>query len=452
MWKNRLVTARIILLIGTLTAFTGLAGYWLWPRPDTTELSTVHAQLLGVSAEDFHLSAVIAGRDTLYSYSSAEPVYAQNGQIICWRPNGTRSVQGVNTDTMIYAGLRNNELTLISIPRDLFISEGSVRKLNTRIAAGPEALKNEIANILGVPVDHYVIVNLEIMKNLVDALDGVEIDVPQRMYYSDCTGGLTVDLQPGLQVLNGEQAAGFARFRQLPRGDIDRIENIKLLAISTLRRVQELNVAAVTRLPAIISTFMADVETDLVPSDMTAMLPRVTDVRIGTLATLPTQQEFRESDSGLVVDGLITDPLATERFLATVFGGQAREFASLPEGELVVTDRSGMDGVLDWYLGRLLAFGVSEEQLVVREAEPDLTPTRLIATIEGFDEASFFADLLNTGVQQVNRIGPVEGAVRQFELVLGADALGRTALPGPALTDLPPASTGTADTGTGTAN
>lgn len=452
MWKNRLVTARIILFIGTLTAFIGLAGYWLWPRPDSTELSTVHAQLLGVSAEDFHLSAIIAGRDTLYSYSSAEPVYAQNGQIICWRPNGTRSVQGVNTDTMIYAGLRNNELTLISIPRDLFLTEGSVRKLNTRIAAGPEALRNEIANILGVPVDHYVIVNLEIMKNLVDALGGVEVDVPQRMYYNDCTGGLTVDLQPGLQVLDGEQAAGFARFRQLPRGDIDRIENIKLLAISTLRRVQQLNVGAVTRLPAIVNTFMEDVETDVVPSDITALLPRVTDLRIGTIATLPTQQEFRETESGQVVDGLITDPLTTERFLATVFGGQAREFASVPEGELVVTDRSGTPGALDWYLERLLAFGLTEDQLVVREAEVDLTPTRLIATVEGFDEATYFADLLNTGVQQVNRIGQVEGAVRQFELVLGADALERTSLQEPALPQQFVAPGGTADTATGTAN
>lgn len=423
---SRIRTSRLLLLAGTLLAFAGLVGYWLWPRPDTVELNTVQQALLGISEEDFHVSAIVAGRDILYAYSSASPVYSQSGDIICWRPDGTRSIAGVNTDTMIYASLRNDELTLISLPRDLFVNESSNRKLNTMIAAGPDALKNEVANILGVPVDHYVILNLEIFRNLVDALGGVEVDVPQRMRYYDCTGGLDIDLQPGLQRLDGKQASDFVRFRSMPRQDLDRLENLKQLAIAMLRRLQELHVTAVTRLPALTSTFLSDVETDVTPADVAALLPRVGSIRIGTIATLPTVDEFREGASGLG-----TDPAEVEWFLASVFGGHAREFADAPATELVVTDRSGDSEATDWYLNRLVALGVPEDRLVVRQAEPDKTPTRLVATLAGFEDAAYYAQLLNAGVQQVDRLGTIDGQVRQLELVLGEDALTRTVLRSP---------------------
>lgn len=425
MKSSRVLTARLLLSAGTLIAFIGLAGFWLWPRPDTTELNTVQAALLGVAEDDFHVSALVAGRDILYAYSSAEPVYAQNGEIICWRPNGSRSVAGVNTDTMVYASLRNDELTLVSLPRDLFIDELSNRKLNTLIAAGPDALRNEAENILGVPIDYYVILNLEIFQNLVDALGGVEVDVPQRMYHYDCTGGLEIDLQPGLQQLDGKQASDFVRFRSMPRGDLDRLENLKQLAIATLRRLQELHVTAVTRLPALANTFITDVETDLLPSDVTALLPRVGSIRIGTIATLPTVDDIREGARGLKAD-----PVEIESFLASVFGGSAREFAGAPEAALVVTDRSGSSEALDWYVTRLLAMGVPEELLVIREAEPDATPTRLVATLEGWQDAGYYSQLLNAGMQQVNRLGSIEGEVRHMELVLGEDALERTTVQG----------------------
>lgn len=412
--------ARLILLLGTLTAAIGLLGYWLWPRPDTTELSTVQQALLGVSQDDFHLSALIAGRDVTYSYSSSEPVYNQAGQIVCWRPNGTRSVHGVNTDTIIYARLLGDELTMVSIPRDLFVDSGT-RKFNELIAAGPERLKNEASNLLGVPIDHYVILNIDIFRNLVDDLGGIEVDVPQRMYYNDCAGGLNIDLQPGLQVLDGQQAVDFVRFRDMPRADLDRLANLKQLALAGLRRIKELNVGAITRLPALLDTFLTDVETDVHPSQITALIPRIGNINFGNMVTLPTQEVVRNGHAGLEAD-----PTVVETFLASVFGGSAREFAEAPGTQLIVTDRSGIEGVVDWYLDRLQSIGVPADQLLVRSEDYDGNPTRLVATLSGWDDAAFYADFLNTGIQEVNRLGSIEGAVRQYELVLGPDALART--------------------------
>ncbi|HLR46328.1 MAG TPA: LCP family protein [Deinococcales bacterium] len=419
---SRVLAARLILLAGTLLAFAGLAGYWLWPRTPTVELNTVQQDLLGISAEDFHVSALLAGRDILYAYSSSEPVYDQGGNIVCWRPNGTRSVQGVNTDTMIYAALRNDELTLISLPRDLFVGEGT-RKLNSLIAAGPEVLREAVADILGLPVDHYVVLNLDIFKNLVDDLGGVEVNVPQRMRYHDCAGGLDIDIPAGLQVLDGEQASDFVRFRALPRGDIDRVENIKLLALAALRRLQQLNVSAVAKLPALATTFIEDVETDLEPADLPPLLSRVGRIRIGTIGTLPTRDAVHGETNGLV-----TDPEEVEWFLASLTGGSAREFAGVPADAVVLTDRTGVDGAADWYAARLVAAGVPEDALVIRTEDDDGGDTRVLATLKGWEAAGWYADLLNVGRQQVDRLGTVEGEVRQLELVLGEDALSRTAL------------------------
>ena len=414
--------ARTTLLIGTFIAAFGLSGFWLWPRPDSTELNTVQQQLLGIGRDDFHVSALIAGRDVTYNYSSSEPIYNQAGDIVCWRPNGTRSVRGVNTDTIIYASLTGDELTMVSIPRDLFTGNGH-HKVNELIASGPEALKNHVSDLLGVPIDHYVILNIEIFKNLVDDLGGIEVDVPQRMYYQDCAGGLDIDIQPGLQVLDGDQAVSFVRFRSMPRADLDRLANLKQLALAGLRRLKELNVTAVTRVPALLDTFMSDVETDVTPSVITALLPRIGSINFGNMATLPTIDAFVDGHAGLT-----TDPAEVEWFLASVFGGSAREFAGAPEPALVITDRSGVEGALDWYLNRLRTIGVPQESVVVRSEEFDGNPTRMRSTIAGWDDAGYYASLFSTGIQEVNRLGAIDGATRQFELVLGGDALDRTRL------------------------
>ncbi len=421
MTKRLKLASRLILLAGTLVALAGLAGFWLWPAPDTVSLNTVEQKLLGLAPEDRHLSVLVAGRDILYDYSSSRPVYSQSGQIICWVPDGYRSVAGANTDTIIYASLRNDVLSMVSLPRDLFIGEGT-RKINSLIQISPDALVSAAEDILGVPIDHYAILNLEIFQNAVDALGGVEVDVPQRMRHYDCTGGVDIDLQPGIQRLDGKLASDFVRFRSMPRSDLDRLENMQQLALAMLRRVRELNVTAVTRLPALVSTVMADVETDLAPADVMALLPRLADLQIGSIGTIPTEMVFRGN-----TDGLDYDPAAVENYLASAFGGTARTFQTAPESAIVITNRTGDADVADWYLSRLVSHGVPAGNIVVRDEDPDPIQSRLVATLSGWEDAGYYASLLNLGMQQVNRLGTIEGATRHIELVLGEDAMERLA-------------------------
>src|SRR5699024_2778105 len=122
---------------------------------------------------------------------------------------------GGRTDTIMIARLDTNDHTvaLMSVPRDTLISGNySVPKINSIYGSGGqgkegmEALKTKLAQLLGFEVDGYVLVKLDVFIELVDLVDGVEFDVPMRMYYTDPTQDLYIDLQPGLQTLNGEQA------------------------------------------------------------------------------------------------------------------------------------------------------------------------------------------------------------------------------------------------------
>jgi hypothetical protein len=171
-----------------------------------------------------------------------------------------------------------------------------------------------------------------------------------------------------VQVLDGEDASGFVRYRQTQRGDFDRLDRVKVLAHALLARVRELHVGTITRLPALVDTFFDDVETNASPALVRELLPRIPRLRIQA-ATLPVIE--LEDDTRLLVDRLTVD-----RFLAETFGGTARTLAEAPDATLHVVNRSGREGLEERYAERLIAMGVPAETLVLSSAPPSTRPRR----------------------------------------------------------------------------
>lgn len=130
-------------------------------------------------------------------------------------------------DTIIVAFLdkEKKEVRLLSIPRDTYAwvpGYSHMTKINVSHALkGPEGTMMAVSELLGIEINHYVETNFEGFKEIVDTLGGVTINVDQRMYYP----AEGINLYPGVQHLNGEDALAFVRFRGYPRGDIDRIEH-----------------------------------------------------------------------------------------------------------------------------------------------------------------------------------------------------------------------------------
>ena len=137
------------------------------------------------------------------------------------------------SDTIIFSTVnpKTKKITLLSIPRDTLVNipEHGDDKINHAIVYGGIPLvKSTVENFLQIPVDHYLTIDFEAFRRIVDTLDGIEINVEKRMRYTDPTDGTNIDLQPGLQVLDGKNALDYARYRKSNIGpsdsDFDRID------------------------------------------------------------------------------------------------------------------------------------------------------------------------------------------------------------------------------------
>ncbi|WP_434120975.1 LCP family protein [Salinicoccus roseus] len=126
------------------------------------------------------------------------------------------------TDTMILATFdkEQDEVKLTSIPRDTltyFPEENYFDKItHAHREGGPEASMRAVESLLNVPVDHYVRANMTAVVDIVDALGGVEFDVPFDMEEPNQTDrGEEIVLEEGEQVLNGEEALAVVRSRSV---------------------------------------------------------------------------------------------------------------------------------------------------------------------------------------------------------------------------------------------
>ena len=172
------------------------------------------------------------------------------------------------SDTLMVATIDPDldKAALLSIPRDtrVKIQGHGYDKINAAYAFGGERLtERTVENFLGVTINHYVIINTRSFKRIIDALDGIDIEVEKRMYYEDPwddDGGLIIDLQPGIQHMNGKTAVTYVRYRD-EEGDIGRIRRQQKFMRAVIDKVTSPTV--IPKLPTVISEVIDAVKTDL---------------------------------------------------------------------------------------------------------------------------------------------------------------------------------------------
>src|SRR5699024_1600543 len=162
--------------------------------------------------------------------------------------------EGFRTDTMILATFDKDadDVKLVSIPRDTLTylpDENYFDKItHAHMVGGPESSMLAVESLLNVPVDYYVRVNMHAVVDVVDALGGVEFDVPFDMESPTSVDRGTIEIEEGEQELNGEEALGVIRNRDvdtdLGRGNrqLEMVEAILQKAKSTgaLTRIDDL--------------------------------------------------------------------------------------------------------------------------------------------------------------------------------------------------------------------
>jgi polyisoprenyl-teichoic acid--peptidoglycan teichoic acid transferase len=159
----------------------------------------------------------------------------------------------------------DRSLTSLSIPRDTQVPiPGAGRtKINGANVYGGAALTQTVVSqtLNDVNIDRYVRVDAAGLIDLVDALGGLEINVPKRMRYVDKTQKLNIDLKPGLQILNGTQVEGFVRFRNDEEGDIGRIRRTQVLIKALKAKLT--NPALVLKLNDLMTVLNKHIDTNL---------------------------------------------------------------------------------------------------------------------------------------------------------------------------------------------
>jgi LCP family protein required for cell wall assembly len=189
--------------------------------------------------------------------------------------------QGGLTDVIASLRIDGGITKVTQIPRDTYIEpEGyGPHKVNALYPlGGTELAKRELSRKLGRPISHYVVVNLAAIRRVADALGGIEVDVPKRMYYVDNTQGLEIDLQPGIQTLKGRDLEGFLRFRHDEMGDIGRIERQQLALQALFRKLTRPE--QLVRLPVLLAMAGKDVQTNLGPMELGGLITAMGATRL----------------------------------------------------------------------------------------------------------------------------------------------------------------------------
>ena len=194
-----------------------------------------------------------------------------------------RDTVGENTDVMFTVQLDGDITHITQVPRDTFIESAQlgVVKANSLFALGGiQTAKEEVGRLLSAPVDRYLKVNLDAVNKLAEALGGVEVDVPKRMYYVDNAQGLYIDLYPGQQLLKGSELEGFLRFRNDEQGDLGRMERQRLVMAQVFRKLAD--PATIAKLPALLEIAGNDMVTDLTPIEMTQLMSALGRTKLST--------------------------------------------------------------------------------------------------------------------------------------------------------------------------
>lgn len=179
-----------------------------------------------------------------------------------------------NTDTMMLVNFNPTtaKINILSIPRDTKVL---INKRTAKINAayplgGAEQAVECVSNLLGIDIKYYIYVDTSTFRDVIDKLDGVSYNVPEDMNYDDPIQNLHIHLQKGPQVLDGEKAEQYMRFRQSNSGrvttnydgsDLKRIDAQQNFIKELIR--QKVNLKYITKMNDILNVVFSGIDTDL---------------------------------------------------------------------------------------------------------------------------------------------------------------------------------------------
>jgi LCP family protein required for cell wall assembly len=254
------------------------------------------------------------------------------------------------SDTIMAAGIDFDAkaMRMVSVLRDTDATiQGRDTKINAAYSLGGVPLADAaVGDFLGLPAaangrhfDKYVVVRVNALKDLVNAIGGIDVPVTETMDYDDTWGHLHIHFKPGITHMNGEQAQGYVRFRHDACSDPCRTKRQQQVIRIVLEKLKRDRINDLAHIGQLIGVFRRDVDTNLTTQELTSLAWSFKDADVANLAHADTIGYVDTKDT---LDGqtVIPDEAQKTRLVAGLLGSYAPEPLMAPKAVAAVTPAS----------------------------------------------------------------------------------------------------------------
>lgn len=278
-------------LLGTALAGTALATVWPKPDPVGADVQSSEGSLTLAPLPEQAVMVLVVGLD-------ADTINATSNKAAPQGPSNADSLMLVNIGT-------KQPVQVLQLPTELAVQLPGIKEmqpLSTTWKHGGIALTSDVVGeLIDLPVnkpDRYLVLSRQSLRRFVEGLGDIEVTLNQTYKYEDKSQGYSVNLQAGLQTLNGAQAEQLARHKPEPNNDHQRRMRQRLLLQGMHQQLAEIDAATVV--PELLSVFSNQVTTDISSPEMLSLMaaaisapspPVITEV---PLAPRSGQQRLRE--------------------------------------------------------------------------------------------------------------------------------------------------------------
>jgi LCP family protein required for cell wall assembly len=234
-----------------------------------------------------------------------EPFY-----MVLMGSDGRKGDKVQRSDSLMVARIdpKNKKVSIISIPRDsrVAIPGQWTTKINAASAYGGTALViKTLKQLTGLPIKHYMNLNFNGFRDVVDAIGGVWVDVPIEIYDTKASyyGKAYATVHKGYQKLDGKHALTFVRTRHtMADSDYGRMRNQQafIKAIAS----QALSLSNVFNASSIIDAVASNMDTDLTPAQLADLVLQFKGMKAGGIdsATAPSAPKYIDGVSYVIIN------------------------------------------------------------------------------------------------------------------------------------------------------
>lgn len=269
------------------------------------------------------------------------------------RPNEGNAPSRSDTMIVLTVDPQSKSARMLGLPRDWLVqiptkSGGTITdRINTAYitgqmngykGGGAQLAEDTIKKNLGINIDHYIIIDFQAFDTLIDALGGIEVDVPTALddpYYSDTElpgDYFPLHFEPGKQQMDGKHALGYARSRNTT-SDLDRIQRQERIIFAAIDKASQLNVLASAT--DLWKKYRDTIDTDIsdlrIPG-LALLAKQIPKERITALTLGPAMYDYMWGDAQVLRDNPETLQKIVDAFVSGETAGAPTETAAVTSG------------------------------------------------------------------------------------------------------------------------